>query len=37
MKKLKMDRNEAVEQRLIGLNKVNEFRLKDYERSALYK
>ena len=32
-----MDRNEAVEQRLIGLNELDEFLLKAYESSALYK
>ena len=37
MKKLKMDWNEAAEQRLIGLNELDEFRLKAYESSALYK
>ena len=35
MKKLKMD--EAAEQRLNGLNELDEFRLKAYEISALYK
>ena len=37
MKKLKMDWNEAVEQRLNGLNELYEFRLKAYESSSLYK
>ena len=37
MKKLKMDRNEAAEQWLTGLNELHEFRLKAYESSALYK
>ena len=37
MKKLKMDWNEAVEQRLNGLDELDEFRLKAYESSALYK
>ena len=37
MKKLKMDWNEAAEQRLHGLNKLDEFRLKAYESSAFYK
>ena len=37
MKKLKMDWSEAVEQRLTGLNELDEFRLKAYECSALYK
>ena len=37
MKKLKMDWREAVEQRLNGLNEIDEFRLKAYESSALYK
>ena len=37
MNKLKMDWSEAAEQRLTGLNKLDEFRLKAYERSALYK
>ena len=37
MKKLKMDWNEAVEQRLNGLNELDEFRQKSYEISALYK
>ena len=36
MKKLKMDWNEVVEQRLNGLNEVDEFHLKAYESSALY-
>ena len=35
MKKLKMDWNEAAEQRLNGLNELDEFRLKAYESSAL--
>ncbi|XP_069150347.1 uncharacterized protein [Solanum lycopersicum] len=37
MKKLKMDWNEATEQRVTGLNELDEFRLKAYESSALYK
>ena len=37
MKKLKMDWNEAAEQQLTGLNELDEFRLKAYESSALYK
>ena len=37
MKKLKMDLNEAVEQRFNGLNDLDEFRLKSYENSAFYK
>ena len=37
MKKLKMDWSEAAEQRLTGLNELDEFCLKDYEISALYK
>ena len=37
MKKLKMDWNEAVEQRLNGLNDIDEFSLKEYECSPLYK
>ena len=37
MKKLKMDWSEAAEQRLNGLNALDEFRLKAYESSALYK
>ena len=37
MKKLKMDWNEAAEQRLNGLNELDEFRLKAYESSAIYK
>ena len=36
MKKLKMDWREAAEQRLNGLNKLDEFRLKAYESLALY-
>ena len=35
MKKLKMDWSEAAEQRLNGLNELDEFRLKAYENSAL--
>ena len=35
MKKLKMDWSEATEQRLNGLNELDEFRLKAYESSAL--
>ena len=37
MKKLKMDWHEAAEQRLNGLNELDEFRLKKYESSAIYK
>ena len=37
MKKLKMDWNEAAEQWLTGLNELDEFCLKAYERSSLYK
>ena len=37
MNKLKIDWNEAVEERLNGLNELNEFRLKVYERSSRYK
>ena len=37
MKKLKGDWNEAAEQRLTGLNELDEFRLKAYESSSLYK
>ena len=37
IKKLKLDWNEAAEQRLNGLNVLDEFRLKAYESSALYK
>ena len=37
MKKLKMDWNEAAEQRLNGLNELDEFLLKAYECSILYK
>ena len=37
MKKLNMDWNEAVEQRLNGLNDLDEFRLKAYESSSIYK
>ena len=37
MKKLKMDWNEAAEQRLNGLNDLDEFGLKVYESSSLYK
>ena len=37
MKKLKMDWSEAAEQRLNRLNELDEFRLKSYESSALYK
>ena len=37
MKKLKMDWNKDVEQTLNGLNELDEFRLKAYESSALYK
>ena len=34
---LKMDWNEAAEQRLNGLTELDEFHLKAYESSALYK
>ena len=37
MKKLKMDWNEAAEQRLNGLNELDDFRLTTYESLALYK
>ena len=37
MKKLKMDWREAAEQRLNGLNELDEFLLKAYEISTLYK
>ena len=37
MKKLKMDWNETVEQRLNGLNDIYEFHIKAYEISAIYK
>ena len=37
MKKFKMDWSEAAEQQLNGLNELDEFRLKSYESSALYK
>ena len=37
MKKLKMDWSTAAEQRLTGLNELDEFHLKAYESSALYK
>ena len=37
MKKLKMDWNEAVEQRLNGLNELHKFHLKVYESSSLNK
>ena len=37
IKKLKMFWNEAAEQRLNGLNELDEFRLNAYESSALYK
>ena len=37
MKKLKMDWSETAEQRLTGLNELDEFRLKAYESSSLYK
>ena len=36
IKKLKMDWSEAAEQRLNGLNELDEFCLKPYESSALY-
>ena len=37
MKKLKMDWNEAADQRLNGLNDLDEFHIKSYESSSLYK
>ena len=37
MKKLQMDWNEVAEQQLTGLNELDEFLLKAYEISALYK
>ena len=37
MKKLKMDWNEVAEQRSTMLNELDEFRLKAYQSSALYK
>ena len=37
MKKLKLDWSEAAKQRLNGLNELDEFLLKAYESSALYK
>ena len=37
MKKLKMDWSKAAEQMLNGLNELDEFRLKSYESSPLYK
>ena len=37
MKKLKMDWSEAAEQQVTWLNELNEFCLKAYESSALYK
>ena len=37
MKKLKKDWNEAAEQQLNGLNELDEFHLKSYESSSLYK
>ena len=37
MKKLEMDWNEAVEQRLDGLNEIDQFFLKSYESLSLYK
>ena len=37
MKKLKIDWSEAAEQRLNGLNELDEFRLKAYEISSLNK
>ena len=37
MKKLKMDRNEAVEQRINGLNELDEFCLKAYEIPSIYR
>ena len=37
MKKSKMDWNETAKQQLTGFNELDEFRLKAYERSALYK
>ena len=36
MKKLKMDWNESDEERLNGLNELDDFRLKAYEGSSLY-
>ena len=36
MKKLKMDWSEAAEQRLTGLNELDEFFLKAYKSSSLY-
>ena len=37
MKKLNLDRNEAVEQIFSGLNEIDEFLLKAYQSSAIYK
>ena len=37
MKKMKMDWNEVLEQRLNGLNELDEFLLKAYESPVLYK
>ena len=37
MNKLNIDWNEAVYQRLNELNELDEFRLKSYESSAIYK
>ena len=37
IKKLKMDWNEVAEQRWNGLNELDEFLLKAYESSSLYK
>ena len=37
MKNLKMDWNEAVEQRFNGLNELDEFSLKAYENPSIYK
>ena len=37
MKKLKMDWSEDVEQQLTGLNELDEFCLKAYESSSIYK
>ena len=37
MKKLKMDWSKAAEQRLTRLNELDEFHLKSYESSSLYK
>ena len=37
MKKVKIDQNEVAVQRLNGLNDIDEFHMKAYERSTLYK